>query len=65
MIDRYEDAPFPLGCGRILCVIDDFSRECLAMVVDNSLSGMRVAIDDTHACVSTVDIIAECDSIRR
>lgn len=28
---------------RILCVIDDFSRECLATVVDNSLSGMRVA----------------------
>jgi len=28
---------------RILCVIDDFSRECLAAVVDNSLSGVRVA----------------------
>ncbi|UUP17043.1 hypothetical protein NTH_04172 (plasmid) [Nitratireductor thuwali] len=28
---------------RILCVIDDFSRECLAAVVDNSLSGERVA----------------------
>lgn len=28
---------------RILCVIDDFSRECLATVVDNSLSGDRVA----------------------
>ena len=28
---------------RILCVIDDFSRECLATVVDNSLSGRRVA----------------------
>ncbi len=28
---------------RILCVIDDFSRECLAAVVDNSLSGHRVA----------------------
>jgi putative transposase len=28
---------------RILCVIDDFSRECLAAVVDNSLSGDRVA----------------------
>jgi putative transposase len=25
------------------CVIDDFSRECLATVVDNSLSGERVA----------------------
>jgi putative transposase len=28
---------------RILCVIDDFSRECLATVVDNLISGDRVA----------------------
>jgi len=28
---------------RILCVIDDFSRECLATAVDNSISGIRVA----------------------
>ena len=27
---------------RILCVVDDFSRECLACVVDTSLSGVRV-----------------------
>ena len=27
---------------RVLCVIDDFSRECLAAVVDTSLSGQRV-----------------------
>jgi putative transposase len=27
---------------RILCVIDDFSRECLATVVDTSLNGVRV-----------------------
>jgi len=35
-----------LLCGRrfrILNVIDDFSRECLAAVVDTSLSGQRVA----------------------
>ncbi len=34
-----------LGSGRrfrILAVIDDFSRECLAAVVDTSLPGMRV-----------------------
>src|SRR5690606_13052112 len=36
---------------RILCVIDDFSRECLATVVDNSISGKRVARE--------LDIIAE------
>lgn len=28
---------------RVLCIIDDFSRECLAAVVDTSLSGQRVA----------------------
>ena len=33
-------------CGRrfrILCVIDDYSRECVALVADTSLSGARVA----------------------
>ncbi|MBY0302987.1 MAG: hypothetical protein K2W89_14745 [Sphingomonas ginsenosidimutans] len=32
-------------CGRrfrILAVVDDFSRECLALVADTSLSGARV-----------------------
>src|SRR3984893_12945952 len=28
---------------RILCVLDDFTRECLATVVDTSLGGVRVA----------------------
>ena len=28
---------------RILTLVDDFSRECLGLVVDNSLSGIRVA----------------------
>ena len=28
---------------RILTLVDDFSRECLGLVVDNSLSGVRVA----------------------
>jgi len=35
-----------LVCGRrfrILCVVDDFTRECLALVADTSLSGARVA----------------------
>jgi putative transposase len=27
---------------RVLCVVDDFSRECLALVADTSLSGKRV-----------------------
>jgi putative transposase len=35
-----------LVCGRrfrILCVVDDYTRECLALVADTSLSGARVA----------------------
>jgi putative transposase len=28
---------------RILTLVDDFTRECLALVVDNSLTGLRVA----------------------
>ena len=27
---------------RILCIVDDFSRECLATMVDTSLGGVRV-----------------------
>jgi putative transposase len=27
---------------RILCIVDDFSRECLAAAVDTSLGGVRV-----------------------
>lgn len=42
-LDFVSDA---LNCGRrfrILTVVDDFSRECLGLVVDTSLSGVRVA----------------------
>jgi putative transposase len=42
-LDFVSDA---LGCGRrfrILCVVDDFTRECLALLADTSLSGARVA----------------------
>ncbi len=42
-LDFVSDA---LSCGRrfrVLCAIDDFSRECLAAVVDTSISGVRVA----------------------
>ena len=42
-LDFVSDA---FGCGRrfrILCVVDDFTRECLALVPDTSLSGARVA----------------------
>ncbi|KZK81224.1 Integrase core domain protein [Pseudovibrio sp. Ad13] len=46
------------GCRfRILCVIDDFSRECLTTVVDTSLSGHRVGRE--------LDRIAEMSSYHR
>lgn len=42
-LDFFSDALVDGRRFRILCVIDDFSRECLATIVDNSLSGERVA----------------------
>lgn len=42
-LDFVSDAPADGGRFRILCVIDDFSRERLATAVDTSLSGNRVA----------------------
>ena len=33
---------------RILCVVDDYTRECLALVADTSLSGIRVARELTR-----------------
>jgi len=42
-LDFVSDALIDGRRFRILCVIDDYSRECLATVVDNSISGIRVA----------------------
>ena len=42
-LDFVSDALLDSRRFRILCVIDDFTRECLATVVDNSISGIRVA----------------------
>lgn len=42
-LDFVSDA---LGCGRrfrVLAVVDDFTRECLGLIADTSLSGTRVA----------------------
>jgi len=50
-LDFVSDALIDGRRFRILCVIDDFSRECLATVVDNSISGARVARE--------LDMIAE------
>ena len=42
-LDFVSDALVCSRRFRILAVVDDFSRECLALVADNSLSGHRVA----------------------
>ena len=42
-LDFASDALSDSRRFRILCVIDDFTRECLTTVVENSLSGVRVA----------------------
>ena len=44
-LDFVSDALMDSRRFRILCVIDDFSRECLATAVDNSISGVRVACE--------------------
>jgi putative transposase len=42
-LDFVSDALIDSRRFRILCVNDDCSRECLATVADNSISGVRVA----------------------
>ena len=47
-LDFVSDA---LACGRrfrVLAVVDDFTRECLGLVVDTSLSGLRVGRELDH-----------------
>ena len=50
-LDFASDALLDSRRFRILCVIDDFTRECLATVVDNSLSGVRVARELDRLCI--------------
>lgn len=42
-LDFVSDALADSRRFRILAIVDDFTRECLALVADNSLSGIRVA----------------------
>lgn len=42
-LDFVSDALASSRKFRVLTVVDDYSRECLALVADNSLSGVRVA----------------------
>lgn len=52
-LDFVSDALVDGRRFRILCVLDDFSRECLATVVDNSLSGERVGRELDRIALST------------
>lgn len=52
-LDFVSDALVDGRRFRILCVLDDFSRECLATVVDNSLSGERVGRELDKIALST------------
>ena len=49
-LDFVSDALLDGRRFRTLCVIDDFTRECLATVVDNSLSGVRVSRELDKIC---------------
>src|SRR3546814_13552874 len=42
-LDFLSDALSDSRRFRILAVVDDFTRECLCLVADTSLSGLRVA----------------------
>lgn len=42
-LDFVSDVFGPARRFRMLCVIDDYTRECLALIADTSLSGQRVA----------------------
>jgi putative transposase len=41
-LDFVSDALLDSRRFRVLAVVDDFTRECLALIVDSSLSGLRV-----------------------
>ena len=47
-VDFAADALMDGRRFRVLCVIDDFTRECLATVVDNSITGQRVSRELDH-----------------
>jgi putative transposase len=52
-LDFVSDALASSRKFRVLTVVDDFSRECVALVVDNSLSGVRVARELDRICAET------------
>jgi putative transposase len=54
-------------CGRrfrILCVIDDYSRECVALVADTSLSGARVARELDIAVLDRMPVLSSAEGAK-
>ena len=47
-VDVASDALMDGRRFRVLCVVDDFTRECLATIVDNSITGERVSRELDH-----------------
>ena len=47
-VDFASDALVDGRRFRVLCVIDDFIRECLGTIVDNSITGERVSRELDH-----------------
>lgn len=47
-LDFVSDAFVDRHRFRVLAVIDDFSRECLTLIADTSLSGLRVTRELNH-----------------
>ena len=47
-MDFASDALVDGGRFRVLCVIDDFTRECLGTIVHNSIAGERVSRELGH-----------------
>ena len=47
-VDFASDALVDGRRFRVLCVIDDFTRECLGTIVDNSITGERVSRELDH-----------------
>jgi putative transposase len=69
-LDFLSDAMIDGRRFRILAIVDDFTRECLALVADTSLSGLRVAreldaVIAIRGCPATIDFVEKggsCDA---
>jgi putative transposase len=54
-LDFLSDAMIDSRRFRILAIVDDFTRECLVIIADTSLPGLRVAHPDRNPRPSVDD----------